>query len=139
MMQKTPQYVALLFAVALGIIACTKEQNSEKPAYDDAAEIINDSLLFSYRFNTGYQTGDSIFDLFLGGDTLQMELNIAEYKSGWLEIALYNNENEPLLFSRFMQNTDTMLTAAIPLTPHRIRLITEKFTARYHLKLAVVR
>jgi len=121
--------------MAFAIAGCNKEQNTAKPAYDDFPEVISDSLMFSYRFNTGYQTGDTIFPLLLVDDTLQVILNISEYKSGWLEIILYSQNNEILSFPRFMHEIDTTLIVPVPVPYHHIRLITEKFTANYQIKL----
>lgn len=127
--------LAFLLALAF-MFSCNDDKNSERPAYDSIPVCVNDSLMFSYSFHTGYQTEDTFYLLEIDEDTLQMQIRISDYKSGYLDLALYAADTTLLWFSRLRNDMDTTFQSYFPAPPVLIMMTTDRFTASYFISMS---
>lgn len=128
----TPWVIILILTIA----SCTKEKNTAIPAYDSFPTIENTSNKFSYRFNMGYLSIDTLVALKFSHDTVNIYLSIHDYKSGYVGCFLSDSKDNFVSISSVNRNIDTTLQRVNQDTTKRWRFLTHKFTGNFLFEIS---
>ncbi|MDK2910917.1 MAG: hypothetical protein PWR20_2485 [Bacteroidales bacterium] len=122
--------------IILTLVSCSKEKNTAIQAYDSIPSIVNNGDKFSYKFNIGYLSIDTLIALKFSHDTMHIHLSIHDYKSGYAGCYLIDNENNFLSISPLTRNLDTTLQRINHDSLKKCRIHTHKFTGNFLFEIS---